>query len=307
MKRGVNHNIDCFGKTFHIQTEATDGPQCHLDTHVFLGGEILKSFREALPAEIALDQDATDAAIKRQHRDAVRALLGGFIWKPASAGATAPAPVRETPSRRANEPTPLTRLEPVGSPDLETLLAVRRAAMSLVRHLEGPEPASAERLHALAGLATPISLLISRWTEYFRLEEIAELHMLRDELWNHLAEGEQADPLRGRALWASLAEVSRWLARINDRREIRAHDLEVSGRLWNRFCGPEAQVDRLEDQDISRLHALQGRDLQLDEVVEGRRADGLRFLPAPERRPTPALREALDHLRLALAEAPSEP
>lgn len=305
MKRGLNHNIEIFGKVFHIQTEATDVPTPHLDTHVFLEGQVLQSFRNDLSPEDAATTEALDLAIRKQHKEAARALLGGHVWRPA--GAPEPRPLPEPGPRKALPAPAAARNLPTGAFSLENMLAIRRAAVSLARRLERPPGEAGELARALSHLATPISLFISKWTDCCRLDEIADLHLLRDELRTHLAGDQAGDLEAGLALWSSLSEVANQLTGINQRKDILEHDLEAACRLLGRYFGGADAPELIAEEDIQLLHSLQGRDPDLDALVEGEQADGLRYLPPMERRPTEALRRNLEYIRSQVQHEPAGP
>jgi len=72
---GYNHNIQFHGHVFHVQTEDSGAQHARLFTHLFVGGTILASKKEAYDA--TAPEDAVRLLMQRLHKSMIKELKDG--------------------------------------------------------------------------------------------------------------------------------------------------------------------------------------------------------------------------------------
>jgi hypothetical protein len=72
---GYNHNIRFHGHVFHVQTEDSGAQHARLFTHLFVGGTILASKKEAY--EATAPEDAVRLLMQRLHKSMIKELKDG--------------------------------------------------------------------------------------------------------------------------------------------------------------------------------------------------------------------------------------
>jgi hypothetical protein len=79
---GFNHNLNYKGRVFHVQTEDSGVQHGHIITHIFMGGNILRSTKSSYSDQIRdLDPGEIFGAVRKlmedQHKAMMKSLLGG--------------------------------------------------------------------------------------------------------------------------------------------------------------------------------------------------------------------------------------
>lgn len=137
---GFNHNVQHLGQVFHVQTEDSGEEIAAIATHVFLGGTILASRRDAYP-ELRGAPDLHEqvrARMQAQHKQMLRELVkGAFDHK--LRGVTAYQPGEIVLDDRP--PAPVVELRPVSPPPVAEPAAAPQ-----------PEPARPSRPQPARGL-----------------------------------------------------------------------------------------------------------------------------------------------------------
>ncbi|RJP19625.1 MAG: hypothetical protein C4529_10985 [Deltaproteobacteria bacterium] len=84
MLSGFNHNIKFRGKVYHVQTEDGGKENPKVITHVFHGGVILDSVRQAYDDILGQPQwqSTLKERMKAQHLEEIRRVLAGDIAAP---------------------------------------------------------------------------------------------------------------------------------------------------------------------------------------------------------------------------------
>jgi hypothetical protein len=79
---GFNHNLNYKGRVFHVQTEDSGAHHGHIITHIFLGGNILRSTKSSYLERVA-ETDSTELfglvrkLMEEQHKTMMKGLLSG--------------------------------------------------------------------------------------------------------------------------------------------------------------------------------------------------------------------------------------
>ena len=79
MVPGFNHNVKYKGQVFHVQTEDSGVENPHIITHLFLGGNIVKSQKSSYDA-LLNEPDLIDKVkqiMQAQHKQMLRSLVSG--------------------------------------------------------------------------------------------------------------------------------------------------------------------------------------------------------------------------------------
>jgi len=127
---GFNHNVQHLGQVFHVQTEDSGEEAATISTHLFLGGTILATRKDAYPElRGAADlQEQVRARMQAQHKQMLRDLVKGVYdhklrgvraFQPGEIvlGSEAPAPIIElrppaVPSAASPAPVPARPVPP---------------------------------------------------------------------------------------------------------------------------------------------------------------------------------------------------
>lgn len=261
---GYNHNIPYGGVVYHVQTEFYPGASAHVDTHVFDDGRVVGSHR----SDLDLDSDVEGAdghvlhVMKTQQKEMIRRLVSGRLDTPDAAASRV----------GAKQPTELrtsTRHD-VGASETHSVanLELRRSLIRFVRAVQPYQtPDSAELVQRLRSVITTTAMILGRHVyDNSRHEELAELLILRSEGLDWLRSG--ADDLeRGHRIWTGFAKIARQFARLNQRRELVVHDLEVWERVTVSLDGVPDGF-QVESDIMESLRSTWGRDEMLDRLLE---------------------------------------
>jgi hypothetical protein len=94
-----------------------------------------------------------------------------------------------------------------------------------------------------------------------RIDEQARCHLLKEQIDEWLMGG--CDPWRGAQIWSHVATFSDYLAEINLRAELGAHDQQLL--IW---ALAEVQARGMTEAVKARLDALYGRHPRLDRLID---------------------------------------
>lgn len=281
---GYNHNIPYDGVVYHVQTEFFGTDPSRVETHVFTDGRVVGSHRTEVNVD---DGSTTDAQVvhvmKAQQKEMIRRLISGRLTgAPGSAtGKVAPA----SGSRRAAAPTDSSAGDDRGtaesSPsaaayptdfDPEHSVANLELRRSLIRFLRAVRPDQPpeedEVVSRLRSVVTTTAVILGKHVyDNSRHDELADLLILRSEGLDYLRSPDEAPEGKGRKLWNGFAKISRRFGRLNQRRELVAHDREVWDRVLRRLAELEDDA-KVEKEVLDSLKSSWGRDLELDRLLE---------------------------------------
>ena len=238
---GFNEAVAVAGVVFHVQTQHHESfDRDVIETQVFRDGKIVLRRRYEPPAGHNGDRvrHLTDH-LQRYHRSVIHQLI-------------------RAPSRRGQ-----TRKAPVSAREWRRL---RRLIARLQRSVgtKPPEEDLRQRMHAIASALAVITGHPS--TRRLRNHDLGELSSFRDEA-QKLVRGEELDPGHCLDLWRRLVVITFRLGRINARREVIEHDVELCRRLLAESDGANAGR-RLLSGELLELRKLLGRDSDLDSQLD---------------------------------------
>ncbi|MCA9720161.1 MAG: hypothetical protein KC468_36205 [Myxococcales bacterium] len=111
---GYNHNIMFRGRVLHVQTERAASVALRVDTHLFFAGRILATRRRTL-ADSTTSREL-QLAMKAQHRELIRDLIGGRVVLPADFSSGVAAPDAASPGDELRGRLPVARVSPPAAP-----------------------------------------------------------------------------------------------------------------------------------------------------------------------------------------------
>ena len=286
MISGLNQEIELLGKTFHFQTELSDQGGLSIRTEVFVGGKVIATRENRIDAAAQAESDAVVRTwMKDQHQQTIttfvararRYQMRGNTSEPASEAPEAPAPapvqsegVPETPPAAATteKATPAADAPPASdSPELAAALRVRRFFASFRAAVDVGKDSLIETLppdlkRRLAKTAQTLTWMIrSEMFTQIRIDEQARCHLLKEQIDEWLTGG--CDPWRGAQIWSNVVDFGQYLAEVNLRSELVAHDQQLIiwalGAVASR--GMTAEVREC-------IEPLYGRHPKLDQLLD---------------------------------------
>lgn len=272
MISGLNQEIDLLGKTFHFQTELSDQNGLSIRTEVFLGGKVVATRESRIHDGAGIGSDeAIRGRMKELHSQAITT----FVARARRFQLRTPEGVNEPWEELAADPPaaaepaaepPAPKLEPppaVVAPEVADAIKVRRF-FGQYRQVVGSGRETPEDLKKrLAKTAQTLTWMIrSELFAEIRMDEQARCHLLKEQIDEWLMGG--CDPWRGAQIWSNAVTFSDYLAEINLRTELVAHDQKLL--IW---ALGEVQTGGMTGAVRDRIGALYGRHPRLDRLLDG--------------------------------------
>ncbi len=195
------------------------------------------------------------------------------------------------------------RLHVLFASELDVSVEIRHVYGSFRRSLGGEPPDEPSVQAKLRGAAVAIAKLIGRDVyDNLRLTDRAQLRGLQANILGWLREGPASSPRRGLRLWQDLSAFAGLLVQINNRTELREHDVAVAREALLQAKAPNALAS---DELFARLKQLSGISDEIDGLLLARDRElaswrgplenlvGIDVAQAPQK---PAAAGADDHL-----------
>ncbi len=260
MVSGLNQNVEILGRVFHVQTEVIAGDDSKIQTTVFLEGKVIGS-RE-MPLEANPDsEERVRSQRDQQHVTIVNSLVARMTRLRERRASPDARPISEPePAEATAEPT-----LPYADDDPTLLCAIR------VRRLLGrfrdaidvaPPTNPGELSERLSKATRVINNIVSSLTfREIRLDEQVRFNILKQRIDGWLSSDREHD--EGVRIWSEVAVFSAYIAKINDREELIAFDMQLL--VWGMHIIRQHGVN---GETARQLQSLYGLDVRLDHLLD---------------------------------------